>query len=433
MANIYNINNFKDTFFFFNPLMRNYNLLDNFQMIAYRGIILPRLPLDSNINKKKIIQFIYSPIEDIYYNNNDNKENENNENTKELENKNSDKGIDINNSKNSNHFIYNKSNNVNALSDLKKKSDLNQFNKFIKNMEYLNLFNENKNFELTPPQNIISIINEDKNKAKNISDNNNIKNINNIILNNIDFLFNNHKQQNKRPTIINHIHNQTIFNFNLNLYNNNISDNCFNYTKTNITKPIFAVCYKPNDLNEEEKNSKKRGRKSLRSNKNVRIHGPSDDDNLLRKIQVHFLSFIVNFTNDIIRSFTIIEDPPLFKNLDYSIKKVVNHKNVETLKLKNISDILQLRVSPKMKIHDETVNKNIYYKICSLCPSLIDYFQRSYVSLFREYYYNKNKIFIVNGRIIKLSIKTKTFNDLLIKNYKCKDKLKYIANRFFLN
>ena len=430
MANTYNINNSKDTFLFFNPLNKNYNLLNNFPIITYRGIILPRIPLDSNKNEK-IIQFIYSPIEDMYYNNKDK------ENAIELEKINLDKSIDTHNSKDSNQFIYNNISNVNSSPELQKKSDLKKFNNFINNMDYSSLFNENKNLELIPPQNIISIINDDKNNDKNkISDRNNIQNINNIIVNNINFLSNNHKLNNK-STIINHICNQTIFNFNFNLYTNNTfmnnSENFSNFTKTNISKPIFAICYKPDDINEEEKNSKKRGRKSLSTNKNYRIHGPSDDDNLLRKIQVHFLSFVVGFTNDVIRTLIAEKNPPLFKNLDYSIKKVVNRKNVETLKKKNISEILQLRVSPKMKIHDESVNKKIYYKVCSICPFMFDYFQRSYLSLFREYFYNKNKIFIVNGRIIQLSIKTKTFNDLIIKNYKYKDKLKYIANRFFLN
>ena len=428
MENIYKLGECKNTFSYLNPLSNIYNLLDNFHIINYRGVILPRLPLDSSKNQK-IIQFIYSPIEDIFYNNKANK------NTNELEKINLEKGFLINNAKDLNKFIYNKSINFNSIYECQKKGNINKYNNFINNIKFINLFNKNQNIELIPPQNIISIINDDKNNNKDIIlDKNNIQNINNIILNSIQLLSNNY-MPNKISTNINYINIQNIFNFNFNLYSNNDfiynSENNINYTKKNITKPIFEICYKPNDINEEEKENKKRGRKSLA--KKTRVHGPSDDDNLLRKIQVHFLSFIVNFTNDIIKTLIDIKNPPLFKNLDYSIKKVVNRKNVEALKKKNISEILQLRVSPKMKIHDESVNKNIYSKVSKLCPLMFNYFQRSYLSLFREYYYNKNKIFIVNGRIIQLSIKTYTFNDLIIKNYKCKDKLKYIANKFFLN
>ena len=93
--------------------------------------------------------------------------------------------------------------------------------------------------------------------------------------------------------------------------------------------------------------------------KNKKIHTASDDDNILRKIQVHFLSFVTNYINDIIKKFISDKKVPLFKNIDYKIKKLVNHKFIEELKSKNIAELLQLRPSPKMKIHDEYVNKNI--------------------------------------------------------------------------
>ena len=93
---------------------------------------------------------------------------------------------------------------------------------------------------------------------------------------------------------------------------------------------------------------------------NRKIHRASDDDNILRKIQVHFLFFIVNYTNDVITAFTQDKKVPLFKNLDYKIKKVVNHKSVENLKTKTIGEILQTRVSPKIKVNHENANKNTY-------------------------------------------------------------------------
>ena len=102
--------------------------------------------------------------------------------------------------------------------------------------------------------------------------------------------------------------------------------------------------------------NKKRGR--LDSNR--KIHRASDNDNILRKIQVHFLSFIINYTNDVITAFTQDKKIPLFKNLDYKIKKVVNHKSVENLKTKTIGEILQSRVSPKIKVNHESANKNTY-------------------------------------------------------------------------
>ena len=83
-------------------------------------------------------------------------------------------------------------------------------------------------------------------------------------------------------------------------------------------------------------------------------------------------------------------------------------------------------------MHYEHENKKIYYKICNMYPFMTSFFEKSYLSLFKEYYYNKNKMFILNGQIIRLSNKTKTFNDLIIKDYKNKSKLQNLAIKKFL-
>ena len=64
---------------------------------------------------------------------------------------------------------------------------------------------------------------------------------------------------------------------------------------------------------------------------------------------------------------------------------------------------------------------------------MIHFLNTNFLSLFKEYYNNDNRLFIVNGRIIQLSEHTKTFYDLMINNINHKDKLKNIANRFFIN
>lgn len=89
-----------------------------------------------------------------------------------------------------------------------------------------------------------------------------------------------------------------------------------------------------------------------------------------------------------------------------------------------------------MKINGINVNKEIYSKICEICPSLKKFFEQGYLDLFKEYFDNKDKKYEFHGKIIVLSKKTKTFNDLLNKkinkNNKCKERFKYIANNYFL-
>ena len=71
--------------------------------------------------------------------------------------------------------------------------------------------------------------------------------------------------------------------------------------------------------------------------------------------------------------------------------------------------------SPKMKNHDISVNKNIYTKVCNLFPFMNNFLQ----------------IDFINGKFISLLDKTINFNDLIIKNYAYKEKIKFIALNCF--
>ena len=92
-----------------------------------------------------------------------------------------------------------------------------------------------------------------------------------------------------------------------------------------------------------------------------------------------------------------------------------------------------MRPSPKLKTHDSSVNKKIYNEVCSVFPYMKEFLQQDFVNLFKEYFYNKNKIFVINGKIISLSSKTRTYSDLVKKNYSYKEKFKFIALTYFLD
>lgn len=436
--NYYNINFFQSIFFPNLPLQKKNNLLDNFNIIQYKGITVPKVKLEPN-NPKKLEQLIYWPLEDIKYK--DIKKNEYNNyidnkirieenqrtmnfivNTKTNENNNENNKLFLNNHK---KIFYQKNNNFNCENDE-------------------NYVKDKNSIKPIPPENIIKILNEKQ--TKNIDyQSNNFENINKIILDNIDLLnYNNDKltENNKidNPRIINQINNNTINKFNLNFFTNtffNENQNQSSIIQDEIkeSKPIFEICFKSsNEEYEEGKRKNRRGRKSEKIKKNYRIHSASDDDNLKRKIQVHFLSFVIDYANDIIRAFIKVKILPIFKKLDYQIKKIVNNKFLQKIKAQNISEVLQLEISPKLKTYDKNINKNTFLKISNMCPFLADFFQKkSYLDLFKEYYLDKNKIFNVNGIAVQLSLNTKTFKDLLNKNNKHKNKLKYIAIKNFIN
>ena len=215
-----------------------------------------------------------------------------------------------------------------------------------------------------------------------------------------------------------------------NLNNNSVFEN-----NAPSKKELFKLTnYSKNDEvgNEDTLKKIRRGRKPLSEARTKRMHDASDYDNILRKIQVHYLTFIISFINDLIEALIPEYKELKFKNLSYDLKKTVSHSYVQVLKNKTIGEILQFRASSKNKKFVGSINQLIYQKICTLKPNLTQYFNMSYLELFNNYYYKSNRYFTFEGINVKVSPKTKFFVDLLQKNYSVVDKIKHIAMENFI-
>lgn len=212
------------------------------------------------------------------------------------------------------------------------------------------------------------------------------------------------------------------------------NNDCKNQIQSDKKSTINSLSYEENkELSEKifvTKKISKKPKNSLSSHR--RVHKGNAIDNIVRKIHVAFLTFIVNFTNDIIRSTIKRKNVPIFKHFDYKLKKIANLQKIADFKSKKIGEILQFRVSTKMKINGESVNKKIYLKICEICPSFKQFFEIRYLDLFEVYFNNNNKIYEYKGESFLLSQRTKTFADLMNKYKLYQDKLKYIAINYFL-
>lgn len=221
----------------------------------------------------------------------------------------------------------------------------------------------------------------------------------------------------------------------------NKSQNESKENSTHFIAPKKFEIFKTNNLDENDNLSydeikklpknKKRGRKALKESK--RQHNALDQDNIIRKIQVHFLSFIIYFCNDLIQTFLPLNKDLCFKNIQYELKKTVNHAYIEKLKSKNIGDILQLKASPKNKKFNGNINKSTFDKICSLNPFLKKFFEMSYLDMFNNYYCQTQREIDVSGYKVKLSQRTRLFIDLITKNLSSGEKIKEIAEEYFIN
>ena len=168
----------------------------------------------------------------------------------------------------------------------------------------------------------------------------------------------------------------------------------------------------------------------------MKIHGKDNFDNLQTKIQVHFLSFIINLSNDVISSELELKKDYKFKQIDYSIKKKVNFNNSSEFKKSNIKDILEKEISKKIKKYPKDINQNLIKKGIDSSSWLEKFFNMKYLDLFNDYYYNKEeplKEFNFGEKKIVLSNKTKSFYDLLHKkgNENLKNELSDTAKRVY--
>ena len=183
---------------------------------------------------------------------------------------------------------------------------------------------------------------------------------------------------------------------------------------------------------------KKRGRKPIneKNRKNKRCHCSTDFDNILRKVQVHFISFLIKVSNDVLKNIFGQKTKFNFKHVDYELKKIVNHDYIEYLKTCKYSDILKMRISPKNKKFGKNSNQETFDEVCKYSNILKNIFDKKYLYIFQKYYCNitdnKNDIDF-EGLKITLSPMTKILNNLLEKNEAYKEKFKKIINDVYFS
>lgn len=160
--------------------------------------------------------------------------------------------------------------------------------------------------------------------------------------------------------------------------------------------------------------NKKRGRGKNLEIKS-KIHDRKSSDNIQRKLQVHYISFINSFFNEILENFHYEER---FLKIDYGFKKNIKKSNIEALKNMTIEEILSQKISEKYIKLEQNTNMNIIKTIKENKNEVLKkLLSENYLTFFKKFYYNGNKIINLEkyglNKKIKLSNNVKTFKDLL--------------------
>ncbi len=145
-----------------------------------------------------------------------------------------------------------------------------------------------------------------------------------------------------------------------------------------------------------------------------KIHDKYFEDNILRKIQVHYINFIKFYINEIL---SILGFNVEFYDINYNIKKTTNKNNISLLKSLPISYILCQNISRKFRKlfkQNKNINKTIFNKVINN-DIIKDIVFQKYERLFKDVYLKNKKCININGQNIFLQT-VKTFEDLLKKD-----------------
>ena len=202
------------------------------------------------------------------------------------------------------------------------------------------------------------------------------------------------------------------------------------YKKETIRKDIF----KTEQHNLKRGRGRGRGRKANKETKNPR-HTYLSYDNILSKIQNHFLNFVTCLINDCVLTFGLDKNI-VFLKFDYSKKSKASSKYFNKMKNSSIKDLVkEMGISDKYKRYDENTNETNLEKLIKYDDWFKKFFEIKFLDLF-SYYYNKGlplEKFSLFDKAIFLSRKTKSFYWLLEKYKEMKGEIIEVIKISYIN
>ena len=200
-----------------------------------------------------------------------------------------------------------------------------------------------------------------------------------------------------------------------------------------VNSPYFIISRQKEQSEQEKKRRGKQVKLNAKRSKKE-MHSSISEDNILTKIQTHFLNFIIFFLNDCVYNYYKNRKIKFIK-FAHEIKAKVSSKYLNKMKNSTIYDLLtEIEISSKFTRHNKNNNeKNA--KILNKIPWFKKIFELKFLDLF-QYYHNENKqlnkIFLFE-REITLTKDTKSYYFLLEKNMTIKKEIIEITKYNYLS
>jgi len=208
----------------------------------------------------------------------------------------------------------------------------------------------------------------------------------------------------------------------------------------------FLVSNKKNEISistdEKSKSDKELLFPEKKKTKRKKEHDKFEKDNVMRKINIHFISFIVKFVNYNIKKL-LSNKHPLFADLSYNFKKNINKNTFKELKSQTIGEVLKKEGSSKNKRnmdYQKDENEKLFNSVHNTV--LKDLLDINYIQFFRQVYMQapeKNDLEVLKKYNVPKNI---LFFDDFIKSEVEKDKingelyrerLEYLSKSEFVN
>lgn len=160
-------------------------------------------------------------------------------------------------------------------------------------------------------------------------------------------------------------------------------------------------------------------------------HNTLSSDNLLRKVQIHYFSFLISFLNFLLKYFKF---DYTFLQLDYNIKRNINKdENKRKIVIENeniiifnsfnditVEKIISQKKSNKYKLYDENHNQNICEAV-KRNKIMYNILNDNHLNIFKKFYFTSIKLINLKEYgldiYIKLPNDIETHFDLLKKNF----------------
>ena len=140
------------------------------------------------------------------------------------------------------------------------------------------------------------------------------------------------------------------------------------------------------------------------------IHDKNAVDNIMRKVKCHSINSLIDATNELI-SLKFNQELKFLK-ISYDFIKDVSEKELNALKQRSIGEILQQEISTKCskRYKKELKYNEKIYELVKKDKDIKEFLNKTYIDIFRNYYYANNKRIKFGDSNIELK-KMKTLHD----------------------